>query len=648
MSGIFGIFNRNGKPVDRKIVDTMLGAMSYWKPDEHGTWIDGSVSLGHTMLWNTAESKYEHLPVRNETYVLTMDARIDNRNELLNELDLPDRPISEIGDSEFILAAYQKWGEDCPKYLLGDFAFVIWDEKKKQLFCARDHIGIKQFYYYLSNDLFIFSNDIEGVLAHPSVPKNYDDDIVATFLKDDGVHAERKTFFEKIKKLPAATTLTVSKLNITENIYWNIENVPLIHYDSYQKYVDKLKELFDSAVEYRLRTVFPVASHLSGGIDSSPIAVLAARKLKKKKEKLYVFNWINVPEGNDLYEYEAWNFSRRVAEIEQNIIHKEFNIDLEFMIKQYENHNILTKGTMFYWEEYYVQEAINDMGVRTLLSGWGGDELISYNGYSYISGLFSQGRIIEAFKYLFKEKKYLEYTWSKFFKRTLKVILPSKIINQLNWKSQNLQDESNSYSLYTTDRFTKYIEAHKNKEYPHVVGVRKNQHVMYKYGHLQNRIESWNLSAFSRKMEYRYPLLDKRIVEFAIGIPEEMFFPEKGKCRHLFKNAVSDLLPYDIVWFSKPDEIKINKTLKEKYTKALVLMQKEYRNRDHNFSENKYVEYRKIKESFNSFNFDRSDSLELGNIIVAIMLLHSMDNFSYNEKKSFSNFEDNDNEKAME
>jgi len=145
MSGFFGIFNRNRKPVERTMAEKMLEKMSEWEPDESDLWIDGSMALGHAMLWNTPESKYEHLPLQKYAYILTMDARIDNRDELAKELDLPDCPMSEIGDSEFILAAYQKWGEECPKHLLGDFTFVIWDTKKQQLFCARDPLGIKLF-----------------------------------------------------------------------------------------------------------------------------------------------------------------------------------------------------------------------------------------------------------------------------------------------------------------------------------------------------------------------------------------------------------------------------------------------------------------------------------------------------------------------
>lgn len=202
MSGFFGIFNRNGKPVEEEIVDNMLEAMSYWDPDEKAVRMDGPVALGHAMLWNTPESKYEHLPLKQDAYILTMDARIDNREELAKEIELPDRPMGEIGDSEFILGAYKKWGEECPKHLLGDFAFSIWDTKKEQLFCVRDHVGIKSLYYYLDENKFIFSNDIRSIIEYPDIDTKYNDDAMALYIMTCDVLHSEWTFYQNIIKLP--------------------------------------------------------------------------------------------------------------------------------------------------------------------------------------------------------------------------------------------------------------------------------------------------------------------------------------------------------------------------------------------------------------------------------------------------------------
>ena len=626
MSGFFGIFNRNGKSVERKNVDGMLDAMSHWKPDDSGTWTDGPVVLGHTMLWNTPESKYEELPLETGATILTMDARIDNREELVKVLDLPDRPLEEMGDSEFILAAYQKWGEECPKHLLGDFAFAIWDQKKEQFFCARDHIGIKLFHFYLSDDLFVFSNDLTGILAHSTVPKDLDDAMVAKFLKWQGVETKRSTFFEKIKKLPPASTLTISATDMEEKEYWRIEDSPKIQYDSFEDYVEKLKELFDSAVEVRLRTDFPMASHLSGGIDSSPISVLAARKLKKREEKLYAFNWVDIPDDEEKYEYEAWNFSRRIAALEENIIHEEFSIDPAFIAKQYNEHNVLIHGTMAYWEENYVQDTVKNIGCRTLLSGWGGDEMISYNGYSYIPGLFIQGKIITAFKYLFEENEYLNYSWTESTKRTLKMILPTPIIMSIKKIKKIVKPDQKLpyWYKYLTKEFSDFMKKTERENVSFLpIGVRKNQLSSYHNGHLQERIVSWSLLAFSHRFEYRYPLLDKRIIEFAIGIPEELFCLKKGRERPLLKNAISHLLPSDIVWFSKPHEIKLGQAMRHNNAEAVKILQRESKSKKYKSYKNKYLKEELMKTTLDTFDFEKSEITELANMVMAMMFLTS-------------------------
>jgi len=620
VSGFFGIFNRNEKPVDKKIAEDMLESMSYWDPDERDLWIDGSVALGHTMLWNTPESKYEHLPLHKDLHILTMDARIDNRDELAQEIELPDRPMSEIGDSEFILAAYRKWGEECPKHLLGDFAFAIWDEKKEQLFCTRDPLGIKLLHYHVDNDIFVFSNDIQGVLSHNSVLKEYDEKTIAIYLRDKGVYTQTDTFFEQIKKLPGGKILIVTKKEVIEQSYWQIENSPKIYYDTFDEYVSALRKLLEDAVEVRLRTQYPVVSHLSGGIDSSPIAVLAARKLKEKNKTLYAFNWINIPKDKDEYEFEAWKFSRRIAELE-NIEHEEFCIDPSFIAEKYDEHDIATKGTMYMWREYYVQKRSKLLGARTILSGWGGDELISNSGYSFIKGLFKEGRYIKAFQSLHMKYKYKKYPVYKFILGSIYMVL-RRYMKGIRKKTIALnKDKVDDYTYLKQD----IIE--KMKKYPFIdisfpVGVHNNQINWFNNGHIQQRIESWALSAFSQKIEYSYPLLDRRIVEFAIGIPEDIFFHKNGHQRYLMRSAVSDLLPYDIAWFPKPNETKVNIKYKKQYEESLKFWYEKHKDDDISMYDNPYVKYEKIISTLSRYNSDKIKQDSIGKVVTAISLVN--------------------------
>ncbi len=564
MSGIFGIFNRNGKPVDRKIVDTMLGAMSYWKPDEYGTWIDGSVSLGHTMLWNTAESKYEHLPVRNEMYVLTMDARIDNRNELLNELDLPDRPISEIGDSEFILAAYQKWGEDCPKYLLGDFAFVIWDEKKKQLFCARDHVGIKQFYYFLKNEIFVFSNDIKSLMNFEIISKEINDKAVVNQMVYAHLQSNSYTFYRNVFKLPPAHNLIITNKKIIKKSYWKISNSPKMTYENIDECAEKLRHLITQSIYDRIRSIYPITSHLSGGIDSSSIAVIASRKLRENDQKLLAFNWLHEPSDKDDPNYYEWSNSKTIAELEEIEDHY-VSLNARDIYDYMENNKISDGDSAQFWYEIPIRKHAQSRGSRTILSGWGGDDFVSYFGASYFANIFLEEGF---FKLIKMEKSYIcKKSQEKCIRRLIGSIYQWVVIPLMPrflycYMPRNYCAEiKKSATEFTKKEYLPALENELNRylKYNNVFQPRstigKGMIANYEFGHLQARIESWSAASKIDRLEYAYPLLDKRILEFMMQVPTK-FFVHEGKGRYLFRSAMKNIVPDHILWSNTKYEHK--------------------------------------------------------------------------------------------
>ncbi|WP_309499259.1 asparagine synthase-related protein [Sulfurovum sp.] len=547
MSGIFGIFNRNGKSVDKKIINTMLDAMSYWNPDDSGTWTDGPVALGHTMLWNTPESKLEHLPNGQNAYVITMDARLDNREELAEKLEMADSPIDQITDSDFILSAYDKWGEECPKYLLGDFAFAIWDEKKQQMFCTRDHIGIKPFYYYLDDEKFIFSNEIKVILSHANINKVLNDDAMAYYLKHSLLSDLDMTFYENICKLHAATSMRVMTDEEKQNTYWKAEECPQIRYNNLDEYIHRARELLEMAVNARIRSVYPIASHLSGGIDSSSIAVLAARTLSKNGYNLTGFNWTPVLNENADTDYFEWGNSKNIASLE-NIEHQAIALSEEDILDLYTTIDITNGDTIAFWYEQQIQKYANKKNIRVILSGTGGDEFISNNGYGYIAGLFWKGEFKRVYRALRAEGLRSRYPILGFIKRFyLQVILPP-ISDWLYCIYNGKYCSFNKISNYIKPPMAKLIKSLNSNDKPLMsVGVRNNMLNSLYNGLIQTRVESWNVSGISNRIEYRYPLLDKRIVEFALGVPEEIFGQE-GKSRFLFRRAIEGLLPQEIIW----------------------------------------------------------------------------------------------------
>ncbi len=580
MSGIFGIYKRNDKSIEKEVADTMLKAFSYWNPDEQNVWFDGSIALGHTMLWNTPESKYEHLPLRNDTYVLTMDARIDNRDELVKEIELPDRPLCEIGDSEFILGAYKKWKEECPKYLLGDFAFAIWDEEKQHLFCARDHVGVKQFYYHLSDDLFLFGNDLKGLTKYPNISKKINDEAVANYIVNRQLLSNTLTFFETFKKLPPAHTLIISSLKTEKNCYWRLEDTPKVKLPNTDAYTKKLRRLLEEAVYCRMRSNYPITSHLSGGFDSSAIAVLAARKLKNNDEELLAFNWLRKPIEGDNPENPEWAGSKMVAERE-GINHNYVTLTAENVYKYLSKRDIVYGETAPFWYEYPVREATQKHGSRTILSGWGGDEFASYNGRSFYINLFVHRKFVKLFKELkavAKRRKTIKSMLGFIYFNIFIPLVPRSLYCKMP-KSICF----NAPFHFVKEEFIDMVKKEDNK--PCILSmqayktIRKHMLAYWDYSHIQIRIESWNQASIINKLEYSYPLLDKRILELIVNLPPEHLFAN-AKGRHIFTQATKDLLPIKILLTQKiyePNRVKhllviLHKTLrllikKEKTTK---------------------------------------------------------------------------------
>ncbi len=625
MSVVFGIYNREIGAIGGSSIQAMDDALAYWDADESGEWSEGSVFLGHRMLWNTPESKLDHLPrhisPNNQTLVITIDARLDNREVLAEQLRMTDLPLEQITDSELILAAYRKWGEACPKYLLGDFVFVIWDAAKEQLFCARDHIGIKPFYYHLSDDLFVFSSDIRGVIAHPKVSEKYNERSMTMFsVSDLGFWDEKDTFFESIQKLPAATSMTITKEHLSESVYWSIENIPEVHYDTYDEYVEKLRELLLDAVKVRLRTAYPVASHLSGGLDSSAIAVLAARELEKRKQPLYAFNWVETPTGKYDPSSPEWGFAAQLESLE-NIEQKNIKLTAEFVAEMYDKVNIGTDDITYYWEEYLVREEAEKYKVRTLLSGWGGDDLISYDGYAYLSGLFWQGHFVKAVREIADINKDRKYRYLRTIKRSLREMLYPIFYKRMYGLYQGGKPEFDLFE-FTQEPFTSIARGYSFEDTGFRPGAHNEQKALFASGHIVQRIENWGGSALEKKLEYRYPLLDKRIVEFALAVPEELYARREGHQRYFFRSAISDYVPENIIWEEKISEPEHHKVWMRLRGDAVELWMK--KNGQDPKNRNRYMDFSKITNRIKLYFKNQQNGIEdnFGNSrSVALILL---------------------------
>lgn len=270
------MFRRDGAPADRALLQSLTHFLSFRGPDARDVWADGPVGFGHTLLRTTVESLGERQPASLDGQLwITADARIDCRSELEAELEREGRKVrSGVPDSELILHAYAAWNEECVHHLRGDFAFAIWDARRKTLFCARDHFGVKPFYNAELGNLFLFSNTLDCVRLHPDVSDELNETAIADFLLFGLNYDLATTTFHDVRRLPPAHFLSVSAEGLRVERYWSAPTDGHIRYRHPDEYVEHLQIVLQTAVADRLRTN-RVGILLSGGLDSSAIAATA-------------------------------------------------------------------------------------------------------------------------------------------------------------------------------------------------------------------------------------------------------------------------------------------------------------------------------------------------------------------------------------
>jgi asparagine synthase (glutamine-hydrolysing) len=278
VSGIVGLVTLNGAPVDAALLRRMTAALAFRGPDGAGIWAHGRVGLGHTQLSTVATGTAPPQPSSLDGRVwIAADVRIDARADLVSALVSRGRDVREAeSDPRLVLHAYAVWGEHCVDHLLGDFAFAIWDGPARRLFCARDHFGVKPFYYAAARGVLVFSNTLDCVRLHPGVDQALNDRAVGDFLLFGCNYDVETTAFSGIDRLPPAHTLSWTEGAVRRTCYWTLPATGCIRYRNRHDYVEHFSALLAAAVGDRLGTD-RAAIFMSGGLDSTAVAATARR-----------------------------------------------------------------------------------------------------------------------------------------------------------------------------------------------------------------------------------------------------------------------------------------------------------------------------------------------------------------------------------
>jgi asparagine synthase (glutamine-hydrolysing) len=253
MSGIAGIVNLDGAPIDRDLLLRMMKFMSFRGLDGEEIWTESNVGFGNALL-------------RTDNFCVTADARIDGCEN------------RDLTDEERILFAYEKWGEECVEHLIGDFAFAIWDKRSRRLFCARDHFGVKPFFYARVGNSFIFSNTLNALRLDARVSHELNETAIGDYLESGLNQNLSTTVFRDIQRFPGGHTLSLANGSIVTRRYWMPGVKKEIRFRKAREYVERFDDLLSTAVKDRLRTD-RVSISMSGGLDSTSLAAIARELL---------------------------------------------------------------------------------------------------------------------------------------------------------------------------------------------------------------------------------------------------------------------------------------------------------------------------------------------------------------------------------
>jgi len=532
VSGICAIIRFSSEEVKKKELEKMLGVMQNRGSDAEGIWIEGSVGFGHKMLWTTSESLHEKQPLvgQDEKLVLTADARIDNREELIKKLEISKDNYKVLTDAELILLSYQKWGEDCPRYLMGDFSFLIWDKYKKKLFGARDHIGIKPFYYFHNDNFFVVSSEAMSFFHLVEFKRIPNIESMKFFLATHTI-AHHETFYKTLYRLEPGHTIEIVNRQINIKRYWFPEKIRLNKNITFEEASMQFRELLTEAVKARLRSHKSIGFELSGGLDSSSILSIATKVLKCYLPKVFSMRYRNMQCDESMY-IDAVEEDLKISTININAAdldyQNKYSISAFYHIYPYWPGNALFLNNLFEFEKAKSEH------VRVVLTGQGGDHIVGGNLYRF-ADLFRQVKLLTLWKelrlYSSSVKIFKRYVLPQFLnERTKKILRTLLHRDTLFYEQKHYKSLRQTECLTATEEYRYDSLAHK-EDLSMIIGALNATWIDNNPYQLAGRYN----------IEFRHPFFDIRLVEFTLSLPSE-YKLKNGVDKQVLRSAMQGIL----------------------------------------------------------------------------------------------------------
>ena len=529
--------------LDKKLIHNMNELTKHRGPDDSGVFLDDNFSLGHNRLSIIDLSKNATQPMfdNDKNLVLVFNGEIYNFLELKKELGVFYN-FRTNSDSEVILAGYKKWGKECVKKFNGIFSFAILNREKKELFLARDQLGIKPLYYYHSNNKFIFSSEIKAILTHRDIEKVLDKKALNIYFRLLYI-PEPLTPWQNIFKLPPAHYLFVKNNQIFIEKYWSVEN-----FDSFKDKklaIDAVQKQFKKTVKKQLISDKPLGLYLSGGVDSTALLGVMSELMSKPVKTFSV--GFDIKEQANKYNADfilanktAKHFNSEHHKVILRAIDVKETMDkiVWHMDDLTSNH---TQAPMFMLSNFVKSE------VDVVLSGDGGDELFTGYDRYYLNYILDRFQLIPEFM---RNNFFAQQSFKLFNKNTLykKINMPQGAERWLAFMSQK-EDVVGKFLNRDFNQNTQTLDFVKNKFFDNntinykMSSTKLLQYLDIKTWLLDDALNRSDRMSMAHSVEQRVPFLDKDMVELAMSIPSKFNINNGHSGKEVLKQALNDYIP---------------------------------------------------------------------------------------------------------
>ena len=551
MSAIAGLMSFGGQPIDRENVERMIAALRPYGPDRSKVVIDATAGLGHALMRMTPEDVADAQPLRGTSgALLVADLRLDNRKEMIGRLGIRGEEAATWPDARIVLAAWERWQDRLWADLRGPFAVAIWDPARRVLTLARDHLGLNAVMYHRSLRAFAFATMPRGLFALPWIDRELNPSNLADFLVLNHADLASTPYKDVLRVLPAHVMKVSGDGSIRIVRYWSPEVSATTRLRNDDEYAAALREVLGRAVLRQMRSAGPIGSHLTGGLDSSSVSVLAASFMARSGHKLRTFT--HVPrEGFEGQATPGWYVDERpfveeIASFNGNIIPTfvasdqgdgdDFDeLERFFYFAESPVRNVANLGWML-----GVSRAARRQGCRVLLGGQFGNLTISWSGWSQIARHARHGRLITASRQLLQFYLQSPNSLREVCSKLLGEPLAAALQDRMNeaWRSHSAINPDFARSAGVWERSVRFGHdfRYRLREDDREYGL---SNINY-FGDLLTALKA------ATGVEIRDPTADIDVVSYCLSIPPQQYLSQ-GIDRSLIRRAMRSQLPERVI-----------------------------------------------------------------------------------------------------